>query len=151
MRKTEFNRFIHSFSKYLLNICSVFNARCKGSPIKELIMERTEYIGWRWMLLVEGYTREGRWEHSFLQGGHGKSLNHMTFERKLEWHGAGNADNCMCAKLLQSRPARCNPVDYSPPGSSVHGILQARILEGAALPSSRGSSWSRNQTHVSYV
>ena len=34
----------------------------------------------------------------------------------------------------------CNPIDYSPPGSSVHGILQARILEWVAMPSSRGSS-----------
>ena len=34
----------------------------------------------------------------------------------------------------------CNPVDHSPPGSSVHGILQARILEWVALPSSRGFS-----------
>ena len=34
----------------------------------------------------------------------------------------------------------CNPMDYSPPGSSVHGILQARILEWVAISSSRGSS-----------
>ena len=34
----------------------------------------------------------------------------------------------------------CDPEDYSPPGSSAHGILQARILEGGAVPSSRGSS-----------
>jgi len=34
----------------------------------------------------------------------------------------------------------CDPVDYSPPGSSVHGILQARILELVAMPPSRGSS-----------
>ena len=37
------------------------------------------------------------------------------------------------------------------PGSSVHGILWARILEWVAMPSSRGSSWPRNQTHVSFV
>ena len=35
----------------------------------------------------------------------------------------------------QSCPALCDPMDYSPPGSSVHGILQARILEGVAMPS----------------
>ena len=40
-------------------------------------------------------------------------------------------------------------MDCSPPGSSVHGILQARILEGAVMPSSRASSQSRDQTHVS--
>ena len=45
----------------------------------------------------------------------------------------------------------CNPVDYSLPGSSVHGILQARILERVAVPSSRGSSQHRDGTHFSYV
>ena len=45
----------------------------------------------------------------------------------------------------------CDPIDCSPPGSSVHGILQARILECVALASSRGSSQPRDQTHISYV
>ena len=44
------------------------------------------------------------------------------------------------AKSLQSCPALCDPIDNSLPGSSVHGILQARILEWVAVPSSRGSS-----------
>ena len=39
-----------------------------------------------------------------------------------------------------------DPMDYSPSGSSVHGILQARILEWVAMPSSRGSFWSGDQT-----
>ena len=38
-----------------------------------------------------------------------------------------------CAKLLQSCLTLCDPVDYSPPGSSVHGLLQARILEWVAV------------------
>ena len=44
------------------------------------------------------------------------------------------------AKLLQSCPTLHNPMDSSPSGSSVHGTLQARILEWVTLPSSRGSS-----------
>ena len=40
---------------------------------------------------------------------------------------------CVCAKLLQSCLTLCNPVDHSRPGSSVHGILQARILEWVAI------------------
>ena len=44
----------------------------------------------------------------------------------------------------------CNPVDFSSPGSSVHGILQARILEWVAMPSPRESSQSRDQTRISY-
>ena len=45
----------------------------------------------------------------------------------------------------------CDPTDYSPPGSSVHRILQARILGQVAMPPSRGSSQPRDQTHVSCV
>ena len=55
------------------------------------------------------------------------------------------------AKPLQSCPTLCNPLDCGPPGSSVHGILQARILEWAAISFSRGSSGPRDRTHVSYV
>ena len=42
----------------------------------------------------------------------------------------------------------CNPMDYSPPEFSVHGILPAKILEWVAIPFSRGSSQPRNQTQV---
>ena len=47
---------------------------------------------------------------------------------------------CAHTKLLQKCPTLCDLMDCSPPGSSVHGILQARILEWVAMPSSRGSS-----------
>ena len=43
------------------------------------------------------------------------------------------------------------PVDYSPQSSSIHGILQARILEWVAISFSRGSSWPRDQTQVSHI
>ena len=47
---------------------------------------------------------------------------------------------CMCAKSLQSCSILCDPMDCSPPGSSVHEILQARILAWVAMPSSSGYS-----------
>ena len=50
--------------------------------------------------------------------------------------------------LTHSVVSLSDPMDCSPPGSSVHGILQARILEGVATPSSRGSSRPRDQTQV---
>ena len=56
---------------------------------------------------------------------------------------------CTNVKSLQSCPTLCNPLDSSPPGSSVHGILQARILEWVAMPSSRGSSQLGDRTCVS--
>ena len=50
--------------------------------------------------------------------------------------------------LTQSCPTLCDPMDCSPPASSVHGILQARTLEWVAMPSSRGSSQRRDWTQV---
>ena len=55
------------------------------------------------------------------------------------------------AKSLKLCPTLCNPMDCSPPGPSVHGIFQARILKWVAMPSSRGSSQCRDQTCVSYI
>ena len=52
---------------------------------------------------------------------------------------------CMHAKSLQLRPILCDPMDSSPPGSSVHKILQARILEWVAI------SFSNACSHFSYV
>ena len=57
---------------------------------------------------------------------------------------------CVPAKSLQSYLTLWDSVDCSPPGSSVHGILQARILERVAIPFSRGSSWPRGWAQVSY-
>ena len=57
----------------------------------------------------------------------------------------------MSAKSLQSCLTLCDAMDCSPPGSSVHGILQARILEWVAISSFRGSSRPWDQTQVSYV
>ena len=47
---------------------------------------------------------------------------------------------CVCVKSLQLCLTLCDPMDHSLPGSSVHGILQARILEGVAICFSWGSS-----------
>ena len=58
---------------------------------------------------------------------------------------------CVCVNLLQSCPTLWKLVDYSPPSSSVHGILQERILEWFAMPSSRESSWPRDWTWVSCI
>ena len=56
--------------------------------------------------------------------------------------------SCMCT-VVHLCPTLRPPMDWSPPGSSVHGIFQARILECVAISFSRGSSRSRDQTCVS--
>ena len=71
------------------------------------------------------------------------SLSFLSFFSVIVHIGSDAEGNCMpiaASKSLQSCPTLCNPMDDSPPGSSVHGILQARILEWVAVPFSRGSS-----------
>ena len=58
---------------------------------------------------------------------------------------------CVHRKSLRSCPTRCHPLDCSPPGSSDHGILQTRILEWVIMPSSRGFTGPRDQTHATYA
>ena len=53
--------------------------------------------------------------------------------------------------VLQSCPTLCNPMDCSPPGSSVHGILQARILKWVAISFPSRSSLPKDRTGISYV
>ena len=55
---------------------------------------------------------------------------------------------CLVAKLCLTL---CDPMDSSPPGSSVHGVLQARILEWNAIFSSRDSPQPWDRTHVSCI
>ena len=57
---------------------------------------------------------------------------------------------CVCS-VAQLCLALCNPTNCSQPGSSVHGIIQARMLEWVAMLSSTGSSWSMDGTHVSCI
>ena len=51
--------------------------------------------------------------------------------------------------VAQSCPTLCNPMDYNPPGSSVHGILKTRTLVWVAIPFSMESSQPRDRTQVS--
>ena len=74
----------------------------------------------------------------------------MIIERFTQQTPAlGQLLSCMLSHL--SRVQLCDPMDCSPPSSSVRWILQARILEWVAVPSSRGYSQPRDGTCVSYV
>ena len=96
-------------------------------------------------------------------------FSHMCSQKKKKkknprwcfWFSGALEDNSVlvfCFLLVESEsevaqlcPILCDPVDCSPPGSSVHGILQARILEWVAISFSRGSSRPRDQTQVSCI
>ena len=55
------------------------------------------------------------------------------------------------SEVAQSCPTLCDPMDYSLPGSSIHEISQARILEQIVISFSSGSSWPRDRTGVSHI
>ena len=74
-----------------------------------------------------------------------------NYESLLYTCNLHNTLHQLYAKSLQSCPILCDPMNCSPPGSSVHGILQARIMEWIAISYSKGSSLPRDQTHLSYV
>ena len=78
--------------------------------------------------------------HNFWHQLQGVSLT--TVEKNV------NVNEC---EVAQSCPTLCDPMDCSPPGSCVHGILQARILEWVAISFSRRSSWPRDWTQVSCI
>ena len=63
----------------------------------------------------------------------------------------GESASGVCVLAAQLCPTLCNPMDCSPPGSPVHGILQARIMEWVAISFSRGSSRPRDRTRISCI
>ena len=69
----------------------------------------------------------------------------------MELHPEDTSGLLVNTEFSQLCPTLCESMDCSPPGSSVHAIFQARILEQAVISSSWGSSQSRNQTPVSCV
>ena len=80
---------------------------------------------------------QGPWKERKFKLIHSKQWLAPTYSEKL--------------KVAQLCLTPCDPMNCNPPGSSVHGILQARTLEWAAVPSFRGSSQPRGQTQVSYI
>ena len=79
-------------------------------------------------------------------GPHSRELLNKAGGFQPAW--AANPSSLDCTQLC---PTLCYPMDCSPPGSSVHWILQATILEWVAISFSRGSSQPRDQTHVSCI
>ena len=74
----------------------------------------------------------------------GKPQRKHILQSKPTTHHESESDSCSGVSDF------FDPMDYSPPGSSVHGILQTRILEWGAIFFSRGSFWPRDQTQVSW-
>ena len=79
------------------------------------------------------------------------SPTHEFGQTPGDGEGQGSLVSGAQSSVTQSCSTFCNRVNCSPPGSSVHGIFQARILEQVAISYSRGSSWLRDWTHISCV
>ena len=82
----------------------------------------------------------------------GKNLKISSIENSSKYYSTLILWNIICACLAsQSCLIFCDTLDCSMPGSSVLGIFQARILKWVIIFSFRGSSWSQDQTHVSWA
>ena len=133
-------------------------------PTPICCLENVDYgcrSAWGWLStnsFVGGVTQNP----CLTNGGSGHPDNHRLYHIVLVCEGDWMTDNQnryndnkseskMKAIVTQSCPTLYDPVDCSPPGSSVHGILQARVLEWVATSFSRGSSQPRDQTQVSCI
>ena len=76
--------------------------------------------------------------------------NRVSLFQPAQSYASGQFWHLEKVLITQLCPTLCNPMDYRPPGNSVHGILQAR-MEWVAIPFLRGSSWLRDWTWVSPI
>ena len=74
-----------------------------------------------------------------------------VWEFKKYWISSAIYYLLWVSEVTQLCPTLCDPMDCSLPGSSVHGILQARVVEWVAISFFRGSSWPRDWTWVSHI
>ena len=93
---------------------------------------------------------------TYMQSTSYKMLGWMKHKLESRFLGEISITSCIqmsewVSEVAQSCPTLCDPVDCSPPDSSIHGILQARILEWVAIFFSRESSQPRDRTQVSHI
>ena len=126
-----------------LTLCDPVDGSAAGSPVPGILQARTlEWVAisfssaWKWKVKVKLLSRvrlfTTPWTAAY------QAPPSMGFSRQEYWSGVPLPS--------QSCPTLCNPMDYT-----VNGILQARILEWAAFPFSRGSSQPRDWTQVSRI
>ena len=134
-----------------------------GSPVPGILQARIlEWVAisfsnaWKWKVKVKSLSCVGllatQWTAAY------QAPASLGFSRQEYWSGVPLSSlrkvqitsfirPCMCVcSVTQSCLTLCDPLDCSPPGSSVHGIFQVRILEWVAISSSRGYSWHRDRS-----
>ena len=137
-----------------LTLCDPTDGSPPGSAIPGILQARTlEWVAltfsnaWKWKvkvkLLSHARLLATPWTTAY------QAPPSMGFSRQEYW--SLDLRLCLHAKFLQSCPSLCDPMDYSPPGSSVHGILQARILEWVAITFSNAWKWKVKVKSLSRV
>ena len=114
-----------------------------GSFVHEILQARI--LEWVAILFTRGSSQPREWTHIFCIAG--RFFTIWAIVNRFYLLGAGSWDVCMCSVVSNS----LDPMNCSLPGSSLHWISLARILEWVAISSSRGSSWPRDQTLISCV
>ena len=113
--------------------CIVFLHICRCRGVSAVVLEAS------WNVQHLGGKCRRRWEAG-LSVWKKRHPSHRTAEaEKALWRRIGFGDTAAAAKSLQC-PILCDPIDGSPPGSSVHGIFQARVLEWGAIAFSVGDT-----------
>ena len=108
----------------------------QNNPLEEGMATHSSILAWRIPWTEEPGGLQSMWLQSWT------GLNRFSMHAQLLY---------IVVLVSQSCPSLRDPVDCSPPGSSVHGILQARMLEWFAIPFSRGYSQCRDRTWISCI
>ena len=125
-----------------------------GNPLQCSCLENPRDVG-AWWAAVYGVTQTGGHDWSDLAAAVAYCNNFFYLfsdSKALSprlYHS--ESSEVKWSEVTQSCPTLCNPMDCSVPGSSVHGILQAKILECVAISFSTGSSQPRDRTEVSHI
>ena len=141
MHITEFNKVTCAYAQSIwlyLTLCYSLDCSPSGSSVHGILQTRT--LEWVARPSPGNFPNPGielKSPASSALQGDSWPLSHQSLS--VTKHA------CFHAKLLQLCPTLCDPMDCSPPGSSVSGILQARILQWVSISSSRGSSQPRDQ------
>ena len=104
-----------------IQLCDPMDYSPSGSSVHGVLQVRL----WEWVSI--SYPRWSSWSRDWTRiSCTGRWVLYRWATREAQWN------MLCCAKSLQWCPTLCNPIDWSPPSSSVHGILQVRILEWVA-------------------
>ena len=134
-------------------LCDPRNGSPPGTSVPGILQARTlEWVAisfanaWKWKVKVKLLSRV--WLFVTPWTAEYQAPPSMGFSRQEHWSGVPLPSPVLVA---QSCSTLCNPMDCSPPGSSVHGLLWERILEWGTIPFSSGSFQPRDQTRVSCI